>query len=122
MLRCKKDHTPERTVWISDKLTKLKDRHIFFFLVLCLPRQVRTSNGVIHHDVQISPSTCCNPQDFIIQSSNIILGLPLFFFTSILLLTIVLRRESYLIMWPSHCLFRLQIIAISNPFSSTILN
>jgi len=23
----------------------------FFFLVLCLPRQVRTSNGAIHHDI-----------------------------------------------------------------------
>src|SRR6218665_1858350 len=33
----------------------------FFFLVLCLPRQVRTSNGAIHHDLQLSPSTCCNP-------------------------------------------------------------
>src|SRR6218665_378173 len=32
-----------------------------FFLVLCLPRQVRTSNGAIHHDPQLSPSTCCNP-------------------------------------------------------------
>jgi len=31
---------------------------IFFFLVLCLPSQVRTSNGAIHHDVQLSPSTC----------------------------------------------------------------
>src|SRR6218665_1255908 len=34
---------------------------IGFFLVLCLPRQVRTSNGAIHHDLQLSPSTCCNP-------------------------------------------------------------
>src|SRR6218665_1583715 len=33
----------------------------WFFLVLCLPRQVRTSNGAIHHDPQLSPSTCCNP-------------------------------------------------------------
>src|SRR6218665_3426063 len=33
----------------------------FFFLVLCLPRQVRRSNGAIHHDPQLSPSTCCNP-------------------------------------------------------------
>src|SRR6218665_2673100 len=33
----------------------------FFFLVLCLPRQVRTSNGAIQHDPQLSPSTCCNP-------------------------------------------------------------
>src|SRR6218665_2634361 len=32
-----------------------------FFLVLCLPSQVRTSNGAIHHDPQLSPSTCCNP-------------------------------------------------------------
>src|SRR6218665_68691 len=32
-----------------------------FFLVLCLPRQVLTSNGAIHHDLQLSPSTCCNP-------------------------------------------------------------
>src|SRR6218665_2568270 len=39
-------------------ILKLK---ILLFLVLCLPRQVRTSNGSIHHDPQLSPSTCCNP-------------------------------------------------------------
>src|SRR6218665_1050759 len=35
--------------------------NFFFFLVLCLPRQVRMSNGAIHDDPQLSHSTCCNP-------------------------------------------------------------
>src|SRR6218665_2326051 len=56
------------------------------------------------------------------QSSNIILGLPLFFFPSILPLIIVLRRESPLIMWPSQFLCRLLIIPINDFFSSTILS
>jgi len=34
---------------------------LFFFLVLCLPRQVPTSNDAIRHDDHLSPSTCCNP-------------------------------------------------------------
>src|SRR6218665_3575317 len=59
---------------------------------------------------------------FCIQSSNIILGLPLFFFPSILPSIIVLRRESPLIMWPSQFLCRLLIIPISDLFSSTILS
>jgi len=28
-------------------------------MVLSLPRQIRTSNGTVHHDVQLSLSTCC---------------------------------------------------------------
>src|SRR6218665_3209022 len=59
---------------------------------------------------------------FCIQSSNIILGLPLFFFPSILPSIIVLRRESPLIMWPSQFLCRLLIIPIIDLFSSTILS
>src|SRR6218665_177392 len=40
------------------KLTS-SNYNLLFFLVFCLPRQVNTSNGVVHHNVQLSPSTCC---------------------------------------------------------------
>src|SRR6218665_595593 len=33
----------------------------FVFLVLCLPRQVHTSNGTIHRIIQLSSSICCYP-------------------------------------------------------------
>src|SRR6218665_2343986 len=73
-----------------------------FFLVLCLPRQIRTSNGVIHHHVQLSSSTSCN---IFSSSSNIILilGLPLFFFPSILPSTIApLFRGVQYVHWAMH--------------------
>jgi len=86
----------------------------FFFLVLCLPRQVCKSNGTIHHDVQLSPLTCCNPLSSF-SPGNIILGLPLFF-PSILPSIIVLSRESPLTMCPSQFHCWLQIIPISDLF------
>src|SRR6218665_233340 len=92
----------------------------FFFLVLCLPRQVRTSNGAIHHDPQLSPSTCCNPLSASSPVTSFLV--PLFFFPSILPSIIVLRRESPLIMWPSQFLCWLLIIHIIDLFSSTILS
>src|SRR6218665_1153109 len=44
-------------VAISCRYSTLKEhyRNPHFFLVLCLPMQVRTSNGAIQHDVQLSP-------------------------------------------------------------------
>src|SRR6218665_1077072 len=52
----------------------------FFFMVFCLPSQVRIRPmapfSTVLHDVRLSLSTCCNPLS---SSSNIILGLPPFF-------------------------------------------
>src|SRR6218665_2007257 len=41
--------------------SKLPIFFFFVFLVLCLPRQIHTSNGTIHRIIQLSSSICCYP-------------------------------------------------------------
>src|SRR6218665_1663974 len=90
----------------------------FFFLVLCLPMQVRTSND---HNPQLSPSTCCNP----LSASSPVTSFLVFLFSFSLPFFprfSSYKRESPLIMWLSQFLCRLLIIPISDLFSSTILS
>jgi len=54
-----------------------KSFNMDFFIVLCLPRQVRTSTGATHHDFQLSPSASCNP----LSSSSPVTSFSVFLFS-----------------------------------------
>src|SRR6218665_1298063 len=57
--RCPFEWTPFKTFFCTEVLAQ-ELSFLFFFLVLCLPRQVRKSNGATHYDAQLSTSTFCN--------------------------------------------------------------
>src|SRR6218665_496553 len=68
-------------------------KSFFLFLVLWLPRQIHTSNSTIHHDVQISPSTCCNS----LSSSISVTSFSVFLFSSILPSNLSISEKSPLL-------------------------